>query len=135
MLCICVQRTIMSLLSPFQVAERAHLLWNNERILKLIEHNRQVIVPLVFSALEQNTLNHWNQSVLIQTQHIRKMFCEMDEELVLACQRKLEEQDSLSSVEAEKRRLTWERLENAAALQPRADNILPVSCALLPARC
>ena len=120
----------MSLLSRFQVAERAHLLWNNERILKLIEHNRQVIVPLVFSALEQNTQNHWNQSVLIQTQHIRKMFCEMDEELVLACQRKLEEQDSLSSVEAEKRRLTWERLENAADLQPRADNILPVSCSV-----
>ncbi|KAJ6435328.1 hypothetical protein OIU84_000505 [Salix udensis] len=123
-----------SLLSPFQVAERAHLLWNNERVLNLIANNRHVIVPLVFSALEQNTRNHWNQSVLIQTQHIRKMFCEMDEELVLACQRKLEEQDSLSTVEAEKRRLTWERLENAADLQPRAGNILasvkPVSCSV-----
>ncbi|KAJ6673710.1 SERINE/THREONINE PROTEIN PHOSPHATASE 2A PP2A REGULATORY SUBUNIT B [Salix viminalis] len=120
--------------SHYQVAERAHLLWNNERVLNLIAHNRHVIVPLVFSALEQNTRNHWNQSVLIQTQHIRKMFCEMDEELVLACQRKLEEQDSLSTVEAEKRRLTWERLENAADLQPRAGNILasvkPVSCSV-----
>ncbi|KDP32329.1 hypothetical protein JCGZ_13254 [Jatropha curcas] len=111
--------------SHYQVAERAHLLWNNERVLNLIAHNRQVIMPLVFSALERNTQNHWNQAVLNLTQNIRKMFCEMDEELMLACQRKLEEEDSMLSLKAEKRRLTWERLENAAAgFRPAAENIM-----------
>lgn len=116
------------------MAERAHLLWNNERILNLIVQNRQVIVPLVFSALERNTQNHWNQAVLNLTQNIKKMFSEMDEELVLACQCKLKEEDSMLSAKAEKRRLTWERLENAAGFQSTADNILspvkPATCSV-----
>ncbi|RVX11096.1 Serine/threonine protein phosphatase 2A 57 kDa regulatory subunit B' kappa isoform [Vitis vinifera] len=104
--------------SHFQVAERAHFLWNNEHVLNHITQNRQVILPLVFPALERNTRNHWNQAVLNLTLNVRKMFCEMDEELVLACQGKLEEEDSKSSMAAEKRRLTWERLETAASFQP-----------------
>ncbi|KAF5748629.1 Serine/threonine protein phosphatase 2A 57 kDa regulatory subunit B' iota isoform 1 [Tripterygium wilfordii] len=108
----------------YQVAERAHLLWNNEHVLNLIAHNRQVIVPLVFSALERNSQNHWNQAVLNLTQNVKKVFYDMDEELVLACQRKLEEENSLSNAVAEKRRLTWERLENAASFQPPAVNVI-----------
>ncbi|XP_050380539.1 serine/threonine protein phosphatase 2A 57 kDa regulatory subunit B' kappa isoform-like [Argentina anserina] len=104
--------------SHYQVAERAHLLWNNEHILNLIGHNRQVILPLVFPAIERNTQNHWNQAVLNLTMNVRKMFCEMDEELVLACQCKLEEEHIKSNSAAEKRRLTWERLETAAGVQP-----------------
>lgn len=113
------------LFPPFQVAERAHLLWNNEHILNLITHNRQVIFPLTFPALERNSQNHWNQAVLNLTQNVRKMFCEMDEELVLACQRKLEEENSKLNEVAEKRKLTWERLETAAGLKPAAGNIIP----------
>ncbi|XP_022751700.1 serine/threonine protein phosphatase 2A 57 kDa regulatory subunit B' kappa isoform-like [Durio zibethinus] len=116
----------------YQVAERAHLLWNNEHILNLITHNRQVIFPLVFPALERNSQGHWNQAVLHLTQNIRKMLCQMDEELVLACQRKLEEENSQLSEAAEKRKLTWEHLETAARFQPAADNIIPP---LKPATC
>ncbi|XP_059638068.1 serine/threonine protein phosphatase 2A 57 kDa regulatory subunit B' kappa isoform-like [Cornus florida] len=104
--------------SHFQVAERAHFLWNNEHILNLIMHNRQVIVPLVLSALERNTQNHWNQAVLNLTQNVRKMFCEMDEDLVITCQGRFEEDNSKLSVAAERRRLIWERLEAAAGFQP-----------------
>lgn len=98
-----------------QVAERAHLLWNNEHILNLITQNRQVILPMVFSALVHNAQSHWNQAVLNLTQNIRKMLSQMDEELVLACQRKIEEEDSGANAAAERRRVTWERLEAAAA--------------------
>ncbi|XWS26074.1 hypothetical protein CRYUN_Cryun27aG0121700 [Craigia yunnanensis] len=80
--------------SHYQVAERTHLLWNNEHIFNLITHNRQLIFPLIFSALKRNSQNHWNQAVLNLTQNIRKMFCEIDEELVLVCQHKLEEKNS-----------------------------------------
>ena len=98
-----------------QVAERAHLLWNNEHILNLITQNRQVILPLVFSALVHNARSHWNQAVLNLTQNIRKMLSQMDEELVVACQRRIEEEDSSASAAAERRRVTWERIEAAAA--------------------
>ncbi|RDY05169.1 Serine/threonine protein phosphatase 2A 57 kDa regulatory subunit B' kappa isoform, partial [Mucuna pruriens] len=101
----------------YQVAERAHLLWNNEHILEIVTQNRQVILPLVFSALVHNTQNHWNRTVLNQTENIRKMLSNMDEDLVLACHRKLEEEDSRSGAAAERRRITWERLEAAANVQ------------------
>ncbi|KAF3441954.1 hypothetical protein FNV43_RR15870 [Rhamnella rubrinervis] len=119
----------------YQVAERAHLLWNNEHVLNLVTHNHQVILPLVFSALERNTRNHWNQAVLNLTLNVKKIFYEIDEELVLACQCKLEEEDLKLSAAAEKRRLTWERLETAAAgLQPPAGNFLvppkPATCSV-----
>ncbi|KAL1167485.1 hypothetical protein V6Z11_A05G021800 [Gossypium hirsutum] len=112
--------------SHYQVAERAHLLWNNEHILNLITHNRHVIFPLIFPSLEWNSQNHWNQAVLNLTQNIRKMFCEMDEELLLACQRKLEEENSQLIEAAEKRKLAWEHLETtAAAFKPAATNNVP----------
>lgn len=110
----------------FQVAERAHLLWNNEHILNLITHNRHVIFPLIFPSLERNSQNHWNQAVLNLTQNIRKTFSEMDKELLLACQRKLEEENSQSVEAAEKRKLAWERLEStAASFKPVATNNVP----------
>ncbi|KAJ0030925.1 serine/threonine protein phosphatase 2A 57 kDa regulatory subunit B' kappa isoform-like isoform X1 [Pistacia vera] len=122
--------------SHYQVAERAHLLLNNEHVLNLVKQNRQVIVPLVFSALERNAQNHWNQAVLNLTQNVRKMFCEMDEELVLACQHKVEEENSLLIVEAEKRKLTWQRLETAAGFQPSADYIMtPMKPAICSVAC
>lgn len=121
-LCLVMFFCCLSLSFPncFQVAEKAHFLWNNDEILNLIMHNRQVILPLVFPALHRNTQNHWNQAVLNLTQNVRKMFYEIDEELMLACQGKFEEEDSKSIVVAERRRLTWERLETAAAFQPVA---------------
>ncbi|KAE8676072.1 Serine/threonine protein phosphatase 2A 57 kDa regulatory subunit B' iota isoform [Hibiscus syriacus] len=106
----------------YQVAERAHMLWNNERILNLIRHNRQVIFPLIFPILERNSLNNWNQTVLNLTKNTRKTLAEMDEELMLACERKLEEEKSQSKEAAEKRKLTWECLEIAAGVQPAAAN-------------
>ncbi|KAJ8750451.1 hypothetical protein K2173_015590 [Erythroxylum novogranatense] len=120
----------------YQVAERAHLLWNNEHVFNLITQNRQVVMPLVFPALERNTQNHWNQAVVNLTQNVKKMFCEMDEQLALSCQRKLEEEDSMSVVEAEKRKLTWERLENAAGFRSGADNLIsPVNAVICSVAC
>lgn len=107
----------------FQVAERAHLLWNNDHVLNLIAYNRHVIMPMILSALEWNSQNHWNKAVLNLTQNLRKVFSEMDEELALACESKIEEENSRSSLVAERRRLTWERLESAASCQPMANSI------------
>nr|XP_043626954.1 serine/threonine protein phosphatase 2A 57 kDa regulatory subunit B' kappa isoform-like [Erigeron canadensis] len=112
----------------FQVAERAHFLLNNEHIRHLIISNRQVIMPIVFSSLQRNSKNHWNRTVLNQTQNVMKIFHEMDEALVLSCQSKYDEDKSAITVVAERRQLTWEHLENVASgsvggFQPIVGNI------------
>ncbi|XP_010533199.1 PREDICTED: serine/threonine protein phosphatase 2A 57 kDa regulatory subunit B' iota isoform-like [Tarenaya hassleriana] len=99
----------------YQVAERAHLLWNNEHVLNLVTNNRELILPLVFSALEQNIRNHWNRAVLSLTQNLKKMLSEMDEELVTECQNKLEEESKRVTSNAEKRESAWRVLETAAS--------------------
>ncbi|XP_076909492.1 serine/threonine protein phosphatase 2A 57 kDa regulatory subunit B' kappa isoform-like isoform X1 [Bidens hawaiensis] len=98
----------------FQVAERAHFLWNNEHIRRLIMSNRQVIMPIVFSSIQQNSKSHRNRTVLNLAQNVMKMFHEADEQLVLSCQGKAEEDKSATNVADERRRLTWEHLETVA---------------------
>ncbi|KAK4257373.1 hypothetical protein QN277_006968 [Acacia crassicarpa] len=58
------------------------------------------------------------------------MLSQMDEDLVLACQHNLEEEDLKSGAEAERRRIAWERLEAAANVESVVDDILvPVKSA------
>ncbi|XP_072959798.1 serine/threonine protein phosphatase 2A 57 kDa regulatory subunit B' kappa isoform-like [Typha angustifolia] len=101
--------------SHFQVAERALFLWNNDHLINLISQNRQVILPLIYPALERNARWHWNQSVLNVTMNVRKMFSEMDEGLVLACQSNFQEEEEKKTAAEEQRKLIWERLESTAA--------------------
>ncbi|GKE39285.1 serine/threonine protein phosphatase 2A 57 kDa regulatory subunit B' kappa isoform-like protein [Tanacetum coccineum] len=97
-----------------KVVERALFLWNNEHIQHLIMSNRQVIMPIVFSSLQHNSKNHWNRTVLNLTQNVLKMFHEVDEQLVISCQGKVEEDKSATTAVAERRQLTWDSLEKAA---------------------
>ncbi|XP_028779340.1 serine/threonine protein phosphatase 2A 57 kDa regulatory subunit B' kappa isoform-like [Neltuma alba] len=106
----------------FQVAERALFLWNNDHIVNLIAHNRQVILPIIFPSLERNSQNHWNHAVLNLTLNIRKMFLEMDEKLFLSCHSSFKEEEAALSLAAEQRKEAWKRLEHAASLQPVIGN-------------
>ena len=51
----------------FQVAERALYYWNNEYIVNLMSDNINVILPIIFPALYQNSKSHWNRYVLRMT--------------------------------------------------------------------
>uniref|UniRef100_A0ACD5U0T6 Uncharacterized protein n=1 Tax=Avena sativa TaxID=4498 RepID=A0ACD5U0T6_AVESA len=104
--------------SHFQVAERALFMWNNDHIINLIAQNHQVIMPIIVPALEQNSRTHWNQAVLNLTANVMKTFSEVDEELFSACLTKCKEDEENQASLEEKRRLTWAKLESAAALQP-----------------
>lgn len=106
----------------FQVAERALFLWNNDHIVNLIAHNRQVILPIIFPALDRNAQSHWNLAVVNLTHNIRKMFLEMDEKLFLSCHAHFKEEEAILSSEAEKRKEAWKRLEHAASLKPMIGN-------------
>ncbi|GJT57053.1 serine/threonine protein phosphatase 2A 57 kDa regulatory subunit B' kappa isoform [Tanacetum coccineum] len=96
----------------FQVVERALFLWNNEHIQHLITSNRQVIMPIVFSSLQHNSKNHWNRTVLNLTQNVLKMFHEVDEQLVISCQGKVEEDKSATTAVAEGQAMTWTALKS-----------------------
>ncbi|KAJ4887934.1 Serine/threonine protein phosphatase 2A 57 kDa regulatory subunit B' iota isoform [Raphanus sativus] len=102
----------------FQVSERALFLWNNDQIVNLIAHNRQAILPIMFTALEKNAESHWNQSVLNLTLNVRKMFCEMDEDLFMSCHARFQEDEAEQCSAEEKRKEVWARLEKAASMKP-----------------
>ncbi|XP_040936271.1 serine/threonine protein phosphatase 2A 57 kDa regulatory subunit B' beta isoform isoform X2 [Gossypium hirsutum] len=99
----------------FQVAERALFFWNSEHIVSLIAENRQVILPIIFEALEKNIQSHWNTEVHGLTVNVRKMFSEMDAELVNECQKQLAEKQAKAREVAEQREMTWKKLEDAAS--------------------
>ncbi|TXG58436.1 hypothetical protein EZV62_016265 [Acer yangbiense] len=101
--------------SHFQVAERALFLWNNEHIVSLIAQNRNVILPIIFEALEKNIQSHWNQAVHGLTVNVRKMFFEMDAELFEECQSHYTEKESRAREVEDQRELTWKRLADVAA--------------------
>ncbi|KAE9590016.1 hypothetical protein Lal_00037681 [Lupinus albus] len=109
----------------FQVAERALFLWNNEHIVSLIAQNRTVVLPIIYEAFEKNIHSHWNQAVHGLTVNVRKMFLEMDAELVEECQRQHTEKESKAKEVAEQRELNWKRLADAAA-QNGADDMVTV---------
>ncbi|CAM8960290.1 unnamed protein product [Rhodiola kirilowii] len=83
--------------SHYQVAERAHLLWNNKHIRDFVMPNRHVLLPIVIPALELNTNSHWNRAVLNLTLNLKKMLCEMDTDLVATCQGNNSMEDSTES--------------------------------------
>ncbi|KAK4377711.1 hypothetical protein RND71_004007 [Anisodus tanguticus] len=99
----------------FQVAERALFLWNNEHIVGLIAQNRNVILPIIFDALQKNIDNHWNQVIHGLTVNVRKMFMEMDADLFDECQRQYSEKAARATELEEQRELRWQRLAAAAA--------------------
>ncbi|CAJ2643453.1 serine/threonine protein phosphatase 2A 57 kDa regulatory subunit B iota-like protein [Trifolium pratense] len=106
----------------FQVSERALYLWNNDHIVNLIAHNRQVLLPIIFPALERNAQSHWNPAVLNLTHNVRKMFVEMDEKLFLSCQSQYKEDEAMLNLESEKRKEAWKQLEHTASLKPVVGN-------------
>lgn len=44
-----------------QVAERALYFWNNEYFCNLVSDNVDVILPIMFAPLYENSKEHWNR--------------------------------------------------------------------------
>lgn len=109
-----------------QVAERALFLWNNEHIVSLIAQNRNVVLPIIFEALEKNIQSHWNQAVHGLTVNVRKMFLEMDAELFEECQREYAEREARARELEENRELTWKKLADVAAQRRGAEDMITV---------
>ncbi|EPS60662.1 hypothetical protein M569_14139, partial [Genlisea aurea] len=101
--------------SHCQVAERALFLWNNERVSVLIGENQDVILPIVFEAVERSRRGHWNKGVVGLSSNVRRMLMEMDGELFESCDKDFREREA-GAVEVEgKREMNWKKLEEMAA--------------------
>ena len=100
--------------SHFQVAERALFLWNNDYVVSMIAQNKETVLPIIFSALENNSRNHWNSAVHGLTCNVRKMFIDMDKGLWDRCLAEYEETMSGKQEKEANRLKSWERLEEQA---------------------
>ncbi|KAF5442939.1 hypothetical protein F2P56_035545 [Juglans regia] len=101
--------------SHFQVAERALYLWNNDHIENLIRQNRNVILPIIFPALEKNGRNHWNQVVQSLTLNVRKIFSDVDPELFEECLQQFQKDEANVEEIKTKHAAMWKCLEEIAA--------------------
>eukprot|EP00164_Ancoracysta_twista_P001504 GFYU01001971.1.p1 GENE.GFYU01001971.1~~GFYU01001971.1.p1 ORF type:complete len:528 (+),score=163.97 GFYU01001971.1:227-1810(+) len=109
----------------FQIAERALFLWNNEYILSLIAQNRQVLLPIVFGALYQNSKNHWSSSVHGLTYNVLKLFMDMDSALFNECSHNYNN-DLKHMREREQDRISrWEKVENLAQQHLNDTSVIP----------
>lgn len=101
----------------FQVAERALFLWNNEYIVSLIAKSRDVILPVLYPALEANTTKHWNSTVHGLTFNVQKLFMDMDARLWEDCTQRHKLNMERQAAAQLSRKQKWEDLEKAVGVK------------------
>lgn len=79
----------------FQVAERALYYWNNDYIMSLITENSNVILPIMFPALYNNSKTHWNKTIHGLIYNAIKLFMEMNHRLFDECNQKFKAEQQL----------------------------------------
>ncbi|KAF0906578.1 hypothetical protein E2562_012031 [Oryza meyeriana var. granulata] len=116
--------------SHFQVAERSLFLWNNDHIENLIRQNSKVILPMIFSALEKNVNEHWNQAVKSLSLNVQKLFSDRDSELFKECLRQYEENKAKEKELKLKQESVWKRLEEVASAKATSGEAVLISPSL-----
>ncbi|CAA6668097.1 unnamed protein product [Spirodela intermedia] len=109
-----------------QVAERALLLWNNDHISGLIKQNHEVVLPIVFPALERNK-THWNLVVRNLSLTTRRFFSNQDSSLFDECLEKFQRDQADDEGMKSKRDAAWRHLEEMAASRDSNRSLVAVS--------
>ncbi|CAG8558400.1 1575_t:CDS:10, partial [Dentiscutata heterogama] len=99
----------------FQVAERALYYWNNEYIVNLIGDNVNVILPVMFPPLYQNSKAHWNRTIHGLVYNALKLFMEINPALFDECTAQYKQSRQMEKKRMREREETWHRLERTAA--------------------
>ncbi|SYW82378.1 related to B56-delta regulatory subunit of protein phosphatase 2A [Ustilago bromivora] len=121
-----LQRCINS--QHFQVAERALYFWNNEYIVNLIGDNVQVILPIVFSALYQNSKAHWNRTIHGLVYNALKLFMEINPALFEMCTNEYKQQRQMEKQKLHDREEAWKKLRDTAIKNSKAIGVeMPAS--------
>ncbi|KAK4250701.1 phosphatase 2A regulatory B subunit-domain-containing protein [Corynascus novoguineensis] len=104
-----------SVASPhFQVAERALYFWNNEYFCNLVSDNVEIILPIMFAPLYENSKGHWNRTIHGMVYNAMKLFMEINPQLFDDCSHEYtEQQNSAASREALRQR-KWAAIQEQA---------------------
>ncbi|MCJ1397570.1 Serine/threonine-protein phosphatase 2A 56 kDa regulatory subunit delta isoform [Xylographa trunciseda] len=104
-----------SVASPhFQVAERALYFWNNEYFCNLISDNVEVILPIMFAPLYENSKGHWNRTIHGMVYNAMKLFMEINPQLFDDCSHDYTELQSTADQRQQLRQSKWDKLAEQA---------------------
>ncbi|KAH8731980.1 phosphatase 2A regulatory B subunit-domain-containing protein [Phaeosphaeriaceae sp. PMI808] len=104
-----------SVASPhFQVAERALYFWNNEYFCNLVSDNVEVILPIMFAPLYENSKGHWNRTIHGMVYNAMKLFMEVNPQLFDDCSHDYAESQNNASQRQQSRQERWDKLAKLA---------------------
>ncbi|KAK4997492.1 serine/threonine-protein phosphatase 2A 56 kDa regulatory subunit delta isoform [Elasticomyces elasticus] len=108
-----------SVASPhFQVAERALYFWNNEYFCNLVSDNVEIILPIMFAPLYENSKGHWNKTIHGMVFNAMKLFMEVNPQVFDECSNEYAERQKSEGQRQQTRQSKWDRLaEQAKAMQ------------------
>ncbi|CAH0021002.1 unnamed protein product [Clonostachys rhizophaga] len=107
-----------SVASPhFQVAERALYFWNNEYFCNLVSDNVEIILPIMFAPLYENSKGHWNRTIHGMVYNAMKLFMEINPQLFDDCSHDYTEQQNSAAEREAIRERKWAALAEKADIQ------------------
>ncbi|PWW72799.1 protein phosphatase 2A regulatory B subunit [Tuber magnatum] len=110
-----------SVASPhFQVAERALYFWNNEYFCNLVSDNVEVILPIMFAPLYENSKGHWNRTIHGMVYNAMKLFMEINPALFEECTGIYAADQESAPQRQQEREAIWKMLEDTAAKNKRS---------------
>ncbi|KAH7079590.1 phosphatase 2A regulatory B subunit-domain-containing protein [Paraphoma chrysanthemicola] len=127
-----------SVASPhFQVAERALYFWNNEYFCNLVSDNVEVILPIMFAPLYENSKGHWNRTIHGMVYNAMKLFMEVNPQLFDDCSHDYAESQNNADQRKQSRQDRWDKLAKLAEARQNgtvAKPALSASAAASPMR-
>ncbi|KAG6272805.1 Serine/threonine-protein phosphatase 2A 56 kDa regulatory subunit delta isoform [Claviceps purpurea] len=127
-----------SVASPhFQVAERALYFWNNEYFCNLVSDNVEIILPIMFAPLYENSKGHWNRTIHGMVYNAMKLFMEINPQLFDDCSHDYTEQQNTAGEREALRERKWAVLaekadQRRASMEGAGDFERPQVGGLLP---
>ncbi|EPE24873.1 ARM repeat-containing protein [Glarea lozoyensis ATCC 20868] len=104
-----------SVASPhFQVAERALYFWNNEYFCNLVSDNVEIILPIMFAPLYENSKGHWNRTIHGMVYNAMKLFMEINPQLFDDCSHDYTEHQNNAEAREQARENKWKALVDQA---------------------
>ncbi|KAF3770983.1 hypothetical protein M406DRAFT_344429 [Cryphonectria parasitica EP155] len=107
-----------SVASPhFQVAERALYFWNNEYFCNLVSDNVEIILPIMFAPLYENSKGHWNRTIHGMVYNAMKLFMEINPQLFDDCSQEYTEHQNSAAARENQRERKWAAIQELANKQ------------------
>lgn len=101
----------------FQVAERALFYWSHEYFCSLVTENSETILPIIYSALHDNSTAHWNQAIHGMIYNATKLFMDTNPALYDQCSILYRQSKEAAESREQLRKENWKLLEDLVQTQ------------------